>query len=220
MVMAFLETSETSFHSPNAWLPDSVDLPVRPIPSGQPLSFFPAGAEIYAQGEKCAGLYRVEFGAVRVYRLLADGRRQISAFHLADETFGFEADDTHHFFAEAICSTGVRALRTSIGNDLSGELLPMALKGLVRAQEHLLVLGRQNAIERIAAFLTDMAERQGGLKQVELPMSRADIGDYLGLTVETVSRVFSKLKQTGVVKLASLRSVEILKLHALRNMAA
>lgn len=62
----------------------------------QPLSFYPAGAEIYAQGEKAGGFYQVEFGAVRVYRLLADGRRQISAFHLAGETFGFEADTTHH----------------------------------------------------------------------------------------------------------------------------
>jgi CRP/FNR family nitrogen fixation transcriptional regulator len=217
--MAFLEISDTSFHSRNAWFPDSIVLPTPPAPNGQPLSFFPAGAEIYAQGEKCGSLYRVEFGSVRVYRLLSDGRRQISAFHLAGETFGFEADDTHHFFAEAICATGVRALRTSLGNDLSSELLPMVLKGLVRAQEHLLVLGRQNAIERIAAFLTDMAERQGGLKQVELPMSRADIGDYLGLTVETVSRVFSKLRQAGIVKLTTLRSIEMVKLHALRDMA-
>ncbi|TIQ29114.1 MAG: cyclic nucleotide-binding domain-containing protein, partial [Mesorhizobium sp.] len=66
----------------------------------QPVSFFPAGSEIYAQGEKAGAFYQVEFGAVRVYRLLADGRRQISAFHLAGETFGFEADTTHHFFAE------------------------------------------------------------------------------------------------------------------------
>jgi CRP/FNR family nitrogen fixation transcriptional regulator len=218
--MAFLEMSETSFHSRNAWLPESIILPTSPAYNGQPLSFFPAGAEIYAQGEKCGSLYRVEFGSVRVYRLLADGRRQISAFHLAGEMFGFEADDTHHFFAEAICATGVCAMRTSVDNDLSSELLPMALKGLVRAQEHLLVLGRQNAIERIAAFLTDLAERQGGLKHVDLPMSRADIGDYLGLTVETVSRVFSKLKQAGVIKLANLRSVEIVKWQALQNMAA
>ncbi len=217
--MAFLEISDTSSRLQNSWLPDAIVLPTPRDMNGQPVSFFPAGAEIYAQGEKCGSLYRVEFGSVRVYRLLADGRRQISAFHLAGEMFGFEADDTHHFFAEAICATGVCAMRTSVDNDLSSELLPMALKGLVRAQEHLLVLGRQNAIERIAGFLTDMAERQGGLKQVELPMSRADIGDYLGLTVETVSRVFSKLKQAGIVKLTSLRSIEIVKLHALRDMA-
>ncbi|TJW51123.1 MAG: cyclic nucleotide-binding domain-containing protein [Mesorhizobium sp.] len=188
-------------------------------PPLQPVSFFPAGSEIYAQGEKAGAFYEVEFGAVRVYRLLADGRRQISAFHLAGETFGFEADTTHHFFAEAINATGVRIFRFATGADISRQLLPLALKGLTRAQEHLLVLGRQNAIERVAAFLVDMAERQGGLRQVELPMSRMDIGDYLGLTIETVSRVFTRLKDKGVIRLPSLRSIEIVKHDTLQNMS-
>lgn len=185
----------------------------------QPLSFFSAGAEIYAQGERAGSLYQVEFGAVRIYRLLADGRRQISAFHLAGETFGFEAGTTHHFFAEAINATGVRVFRCVAGADSSRQLLPLALKGLTRAQEHLLVLGRQNAIERVAAFLVDMAERQGGLRQVELPMSRMDIGDYLGLTIETVSRVFSRLKDKGVIRLLNLRSIEIVKQDVLQTMS-
>ncbi|TIS55523.1 MAG: cyclic nucleotide-binding domain-containing protein [Mesorhizobium sp.] len=185
----------------------------------QPVSFFPAGAEIYAQGEKAGTFYQVEFGAVRIYRLLADGRRQISAFHLAGETFGFEAGTTHHFFAEAINATAIRTFRFAAGADMSDRLLPLALKGLTRAQEHLLVLGRQNAIERIAAFLVDMAERQGGLRQVELPMSRMDIGDYLGLTIETVSRVFTRLKDKGVIRLPSLRSIEIVKHDALHAMS-
>jgi CRP/FNR family transcriptional regulator, nitrogen fixation regulation protein len=194
-------------------MPDAFD----PAPL-QPISFFPAGAEIYAQGEKAGAFYQVEFGAVRIYRLLADGRRQISAFHLAGETFGFEADATHHFFAEAISATGVRVFRLAAA-DMSRQLLPLALKGLTRAQEHLLVLGRQNAIERVAAFLVDMAERQGGLRQVELPMSRMDIGDYLGLTIETVSRVFTRLKDKGVIRLLNLRSIEIVKHDALHCMS-
>ncbi|ANT52863.1 helix-turn-helix domain-containing protein [Mesorhizobium amorphae] len=185
----------------------------------QPLSFFAAGSEIYAQGEKAGAFYQIEFGAVRIYRLLADGRRQISAFHLAGETFGFEADTTHHFFAEAINATAVRTFRVAAGVDMSRQLLPLALKGLSRAQEHLLVLGCQNAIERVAAFLIDMADRQGGLRQVELPMSRMDIGDYLGLTIETVSRVFTKLKEKGVIRLVNLRCVEIVRQDALRDMS-
>jgi len=200
-------------HSVQPSLPDAFD----PTPL-QPVSFFPAGAEIYAQGEKAGALYQVEFGAVRIYRLLADGRRQISAFHLAGETFGFEADATHHFFAEAINATAVRVLRLTAGADMSRQLLPLALKGLTRAQEHLLVLGRQNAIERVAAFLVDMAERQGGLQQVELPMSRMDIGDYLGLTIETVSRVFTRLKDKGVIRLLNLRSIEIVEQEVLQIM--
>ncbi|RUW86944.1 cyclic nucleotide-binding domain-containing protein [Mesorhizobium sp. M7A.F.Ca.US.011.01.1.1] len=209
-------TSRISVSSQSAQssLPEALD-----AASLQPISFFPAGAEIYAQGEKAGSFYQVEFGAVRVYRLLADGRRQISAFHLAGETFGFEADTTHHFFAEAINATAVRVFRFVAGADLSNRLLPLALKGLTRAQEHLLVLGRQNAIERVAAFLVDMAERQGGLRQVELPMSRMDIGDYLGLTIETVSRIFTRLKDKGVIRLLGLRSIEIVRHDALHAMS-
>ncbi|WP_419695584.1 helix-turn-helix domain-containing protein [Mesorhizobium muleiense] len=201
-------------HSVQPSLPTAFD----PTPL-QPVRFFPSGSEIYAQGEKAGAFYQVEFGAVRIYRLLADGRRQISAFHLAGETFGFEADTTHHFFAEAINATSVRVFRFATGADISRQLLPLALKGLTRAQEHLLVLGRQNAIERVAAFLVDMAERQGELRQVELPMSRMDIGDYLGLTIETVSRVFTRLKDRGVIRLLNLRSIEIIKHDALHNMS-
>ncbi len=183
--------------------------------------FVPAGAEIYAQGEASDRLYQVEFGAVRIYRLFADGRRQISAFHLGGEVFGFEAHATHHFFAEAICATGIRVLRTSpCHNELATELLPAALEGLARAQAHLLVLGRQNAAERVAAFLVEMSERQGGLDRIELPMSRTDIADYLGLTIETVSRVLSKLRQKGIIRLPTLRSIEIARRDILHDMAA
>ncbi|RWP16328.1 helix-turn-helix domain-containing protein [Mesorhizobium sp.] len=185
----------------------------RPLP----VSFFAAGSGIYAQGEKVGGHYQIEFGAVRVYRLLSDGRRQITAFHLAGESFGFEADYTHHFFAEAIVATGLRTFRPTAGVDMSRELLPLALRGMVRAQEHLLVVGRQNAVERIAAFLIDMTDRQGELTQIELPMSRQDIGDYLGLTIETVSRVLSRLRDKGILKFHSLRTLEISKPETLRS---
>lgn len=202
---------------PSHLQPSSLSAAFDSVPL-QPVSFFSAGAEIYAQGEKAGAFYQIEFGAVRIYRLLADGRRQISAFHLAGETFGFEADSIHHFFAEAINATGVRVFRLTAGADMSRQLLPLALKGLTRAQEHLLVLGRQNAIERVAAFLVDMVDRQGGLRQVELPMSRMDIGDYLGLTIETVSRVFTRLKDNGVIRLLNLRNIEILKQDVLQDM--
>jgi CRP/FNR family nitrogen fixation transcriptional regulator len=182
-------------------------------------AFYADGAEIYAQGEKNNGIYQVEFGAVRVFRLLADGRRQISSFHLAGEVFGFEASDKHRFFAEAIGATAVRSLRVSVLADLSRDLLPLALSGLTRAQEHLLVLGRQNASERVAAFLLDLADRQGGLEQFDLPMSRLDIADYLGVTIETVSRTLSSFKAKGVIRLLSLRRVEVRKWELLRQLA-
>jgi CRP/FNR family nitrogen fixation transcriptional regulator len=186
--------------------------------AAQPATLFSAGSEIYAQGEKAGDLYQIEFGAVRVYRLLADGRRQISSFHLAGEVFGFEAGSTHHFFAESIGATGIRIIRAGHA-DRSRQILPLVLQGLVKAQEHLLVLGRQHAAERVAAFLLDMAARQGDLEEFDLPMSRGDVADYLGLTIETVSRVLSRMKDKAIVRLPSLRRVRILKWETLRAMS-
>lgn len=185
----------------------------------QHVQFFASGSEIYGQGEPAGPVYQVEFGAARVYRLLSDGRRQISAFYLPGDAFGFESDGVHHFFAEAIVATGLRAYRHTSNIDMAGELLPLALRGLTRAQEHLLVLGRQNAMERVAVFLADIAERQGGTDQIDLPMPRADIGDYLGLTIETVSRVLTKLRVKGIIRLIGMRRIEICRPAALAGVS-
>lgn len=189
--------------------------PVRERRARQ-VSHFQANGEIYAPGDPVGAFYRVEFGAVRLYRLLADGRRQIIGFYLAGEVFGFEADDVHGFFAEAVCSSGIRQFPLPPDGEMASSLLSIALQALVRAQEHMLVIGRQNAAERVAAFLIDMSERQGDSDQVELAMSRTDIGDYLGLTIETVSRVFSRLRETGHIELLNSRTVRILRPDALR----
>jgi CRP/FNR family transcriptional regulator, nitrogen fixation regulation protein len=212
----------------HAYLTPNNVLPFRPVtdapfPEGsaagtsthQHVQFFSSGSEIYGQGETAGPVYQVEFGAVRVHRLLPDGRRQISAFHLPGEAFGFESDSVHHFFAEAIVATGLRAFRQTSGREMAGDLLPLALLSLTKAQEHLLVLGRQHAIERVAVFLADMAERQGGTGHIDLPMPRADIGDYLGLTIETVSRILTKLKAKGIIRLTGMRSIEVCKRGAL-----
>ncbi|MCQ1772694.1 helix-turn-helix domain-containing protein [Neorhizobium galegae] len=181
---------------------------------------FNAGAEIYAPGDKAGTFYHVEFGAVRIHRLLSDGRRQVIAFHLAGETFGFEADRTHSFFAEAIAPTGLRAISRAANDQALPELLSLALRGMLRAQEHIMMIGRQTAVERIAGFLVDMSERQGGLERFDIPMTRLDIADYLGLTIETVSRVFAKLRTAGLIKLRSIRCIEIKKHEALRSLCA
>jgi CRP/FNR family nitrogen fixation transcriptional regulator len=199
------------------------DAPVMawPFPSNpaEHTSFFRCGAEIYGQGERAGTLYQVEFGCVRIYRLMADGRRQIAAFCMAGETFGFEAEGTHQFFAEAVGATGIRMIRMTADVTASPGFASLALQTLARAQRHLLVLGRQNATERVAAFLTEMAERQGALDRFDLPMSRNDIADYLGLTIETVSRIFTKLRQRGLIRLYGSREVEITRRQALEDMS-
>jgi len=189
---------------------------VHSVSRPQPVSSFLPECEIYAQGERSGALYQIEFGAVRIYRLLSDGRRQVVAFHFAGETFGFEADRTRSFFAEAMVHTGVRTIDRPANGQATPELMALALRGLIRAQEHLLVVGRQRAMERIAAFFLDMMDRQDDRGQIELPMTRLDIGDYLGMTIETVSRTFARFREEGIIRLPSTRIVEILKPERLR----
>ena len=182
------------------------------------VTLYDPGAIIYAQGDRVGPLYLVEFGAVRIYRLTADGRRQISAFHFTGEVFGFESSDERHFYAESIDGAGVRALRPTADNRFADNVLPLALRSLTRAQEHLLVLGRQSACERIAAFLLDLAERQETEHLIDLPMPRSDIADYLGLTFETVSRTLRKLKDSRTIRVPRVKQIEVLDFAALENL--
>jgi CRP/FNR family nitrogen fixation transcriptional regulator len=186
------------------------------IPGPHLVATYKSGREIYAEGDSIDKCYQVAAGAVRVYRLLADGRRQVVSFHLAGEMFGFEAGGKHRFFAEAITETRLAVFGRRPMQEHSRELLEVALVGMARAQEHLLVIGRQCAVERMAAFLMDLSNRLGGLRQVKLPMSRQDIADYLGLTIETVSRVMTKLKERSVIALRDARTIDIVKPDALR----
>lgn len=195
-------------------------LHARTLGRPKPIVFHAADSEIYAQGESAGTIYRIAYGAVRIYRLLADGRRQVVAFHISGETFGFEAWERRSFFAESIVPTGLTTVDLDRDGGLSAELMALALRGMVRAQEHLLVVGRQNALEKIAVFLVDLDERQSGDGKIDLPMTRTDIGDYLGMTIETVSRSLSKLRDMGLVRLPNTRSVEILKPEKLRQIGA
>jgi len=201
---------------PHPLHPELPALLARARPSA--VTLYDPNAIIYAQGDAAGPLYLVEFGAVRIYRLTADGRRQISAFHFAGEVFGFEAGSEHHFYAESIDRAGIRALRPAGDDHLADNLLPLALRSLIRAQEHLLVLGRQNAQERMAAFFIDLAERQEAGRIIDLPMQRSDIADYLGLTFETVSRILRKLKDARIIRLPSTKQIEVLDFAALEDL--
>jgi len=182
------------------------------------ITLLPADSEIYAQGERSGTLYHIAFGAVRIFRLLSDGRRQVVAFHLAGETFGFEAGRDRGFFAETTVETGLRTMEAGEYDACSPELMATALRGMARAQEHLLVVGRQSALEKLAVFLVDLMDRQGDPDQIDLPMTRNDIGDYLGMTIETVSRNLTKLRTGGILQLHSSRCVELLKPEHLRRL--
>lgn len=181
-------------------------------------TFYPENSVIYAQGDKAERLYVVEFGVVRICRLTADGRRQISAFHFAGDVFGFESGDEHEFYAESVNGAGVRSFR--VNDATTPTLLAMALRSLVRAQQHQLVLGRRSATEKIAGFILDMMERLDGDAMIGLPMQRNDIADYLGLTFETVSRALRVLKDEGAINVPSVHQIEVLDQPALELLAA
>jgi CRP/FNR family nitrogen fixation transcriptional regulator len=187
-----------------------------------PMAIFNPGAEIYAEGDKSGALYQVAFGVVRIYRLLADGRRQICAFQMPGEIFGFESGAERHFFADAVNLVGLRILRPGSEAELSHELFKLALSSLNRAHDHLLTVGRNDAAGRVAAFLIEMASRQDSRDHdvIDLPMSRADMADYLGLTIETVSRVLTKLKAARIIRLKTSRHLDVLRWDILEDMTA
>ena len=186
---------------------------------------FARNAEIYAEGETAGYVYKLISGVVRVSKLLPDGRRQISAFHMPGEMFGFEADEVHHASAEAVVPTKVVAYRWEgvLGAEKQPasflrELLNLTVLGLRHTQDHLLLLGRKNALERLAEFLLEMSARMGGSSVLDLAMPRHDIADYLGLTLETVSRMFAELKEMGAIRLELARRVHLLDKAALKAM--
>ncbi len=190
-------------------------------PVGIPMSFA-RNAEICGEAEPSGRIYMVVSGVVRISKLLPDGRRQISAFHMAGDLFGFEPDEIRHFSAEAVVQTKVVAFKwqslIAAGVQSSAffrELLHVTMKGLRHTQEQLLLIGRKNALERVAAFLLEMVGRSGKVGPVELAMPRHDIADYLGLTLETVSRMFAELRAQGVIKLEGARRVHVLDLERL-----
>jgi len=195
----------------------SLDLMGAPMP-------FARNAEIYGEDEPAEYLYKVVSGAVRTYRVLHDGRRQIGAFLLPGDMFGLEAGATHTTSAEAIADSVVLVIKRSAvialaerDAEVARQLWTLTAKELGRAQNHMLVLVR-NAQERIASFLLEMAERAPGADSVELPMSRQDIADYLGLTIETVSRTLTQLEAAAAIALPSSRRVVLRNRSALTRL--
>ena len=188
---------------------------------------FGRNKEIYAEGEPAGNVYKVVSGVVRISKVLRDGRRQISAFHTPGDMFGFEIGDLHHASAEAVTPAKVIVYKwqslLAAGSHSAGlvqDLLNLTMVGLRQTQDHLLLLGRKNALERVAAFLLDMAKRAKGDSVVELAMTRHDIADYLGLTLETVSRMLAELMEYGAIRLEGARRVHLLDSERLAAMSA
>jgi CRP/FNR family transcriptional regulator, nitrogen fixation regulation protein len=187
-------------------LSDSINLMGATVP-------YSRNAEIFGENEPADYVYKVVAGAVRTYKVLADGRRQIGAFYLPGDVFGLEGNDSHTFSAEAIGDTKILVIKRSAlmalaarENKVARQLWSMMGQELRRVQEHTLVLIK-TAKERVVGFLLEMTERIPGGSHLELPMTRQDIADYLGLTMETVSRTLADLENSSAIELASARRI-------------
>jgi len=179
------------------------------LPAAESIRVFAAGEEIHAQGGKADRIYRVEFGMVCSYLLTSEGRRLVREFHLPGEYFGLDTEGTRQFFADAISTTGLLPVPWRRIGNLDPDVVEAALQTHVRVEQRLLLIRPQNAIQRMALFLLDISERMGKPDLLELPMSRADIGDHIDLSVETVSRVVSRLRASGHIDLVSPRIIRI-----------
>ena len=192
---------------------------------GAPM-LFTRNEEIYGEAEAADYLYKLVSGAVRMYKVLTDGRRQIGAFYLPGDMFGFEPGDEHASSAEAIGNVTVLAFkRTAVlalaarDGEVARQLWELTAHELDRSHKHslLLILSAQ---ERVASFLLEMAGRSYASGELELPMSRQDIADYLGLTIETVSRTLAHLESAGAIAVPVARRITLRNSRMLNRLNA
>lgn len=189
-----------------------------------------ANHTIIDEGEPAHGMYNVTAGAVKLYKLMPDGRRQITGFLFAGDFIGLATNNAYVYSAEALVPTSLCRIPRRQMDQLMEEfpklqrrLFGMASNELAAAQDQMLLLGRKSAKEKIASFLLGLSERANRRGQpespVHLPMSRADIADFIGLTTETVSRTITQLKGSGVIRLLDGGRIDLVDRQALADLA-
>jgi CRP-like cAMP-binding protein len=183
--------------------------------------------EIFGEGEPAEYLYQVVRGLVRSCKVLSDGRRQIAGFYMPGDVFGLELDEEHHFSAEAVNNAVILAFKRSAimglavrDADFARQLWAVTAQECRRAQKHVVILRCLNARQRVAAFLLLMALRSSGDNEIELSMTRRDIADYLGLTIETVSRTIWQFENDALIGIASTRRIILRDRATLVSIAA
>jgi CRP/FNR family nitrogen fixation transcriptional regulator len=186
---------------------------------------FAKGEEIFGQEEDADMIYFLVSGAVRTTRLLADGRRQIGNFYYPQELVALETGPTHRFGADALIDSVLQVLKRSslravnADGELDRAIWEATRRELERTQDHVMVLGRKTACEKVATFLNDLARRHDD-EDVDVPMRRQDMADYLGLTIETVCRMVTQLQEAEIVKFAGSRTFRVKRWDELAQLAA
>lgn len=187
------------------------------------------GETVFAEGDDAESVYEVIRGMVRLYKLLPDGRRQITGFLTAGQLLGLAPEGICVYSAEAITPVTLCRYKRSSFERLIDEvpgfarrLLTVTSHELNAAQDQMLLLGRKSATEKVASFLLMMAGRDvdAAHDEVQVPMTRNDIADYLGLTIETVSRTLTRFRQDGLIALPTPARIKILDRDQLDELAA
>ena len=187
---------------------------------------YPPDAEIYGEEEQAEYFYTVVNGSVRTYKTLKNGRRQIAAFYVPGDVFGLETRGEHTLSADAVVESSLLLINRSAlvalaeqDKDAAGRLWTLTAAELRRVQDHIRLFALP-ARERVAGFLVEMAQRLSANDEVELPMARQDIADYLGLTVETVSRSFTQLERLDAITVQTSRRILLRNYFALVRLSA
>jgi CRP/FNR family transcriptional regulator len=184
------------------------------------------GATVIAEGDPATDLFNVVRGTVKLYKLLPDGRRLVTGFLFPGDFLGIALNDTYAYSAEAIeplqlCRFPRKKLEALLAElpRLERRLLGETAHELAAAQDQMLLLGRKTAKERVASFLVGLSRRATKRRRpaspLEIPMSRTDMADYLGLTTETVSRTLTQLRQAKLIAAKGRNGIEILNMRAL-----
>jgi CRP/FNR family nitrogen fixation transcriptional regulator len=196
----------------------------RSLPANKSVLKFAGGQQIYGVGEKAVLFFKLASGIVRTCKFLNDGRRQIDAFYLPGYVFGLELSTEYSLSAESICNSNVISYRrrdlealAARSEEFSQQAFSYAMQNLARAQQHAALLGK-SAIERLAAFLTDRAACLPEGQVLTLGMPRRDIADYLGLTIETISRSFAHLEARALIELQTARQIRLKDSEGLRRL--
>lgn len=189
-----------------------------------------AGETLFMEGDPPAAVYTLTSGAMRLSKLLSDGRRQIAGFLFGGDFLGLTVEDAHLFTAEAIGDSVVcrfpRARFEAFLEEhpqMERRLFAIAAHELAAARQQLVLLGRKTATEKVVSFLLMLGSRcrnEGGLAdEVAVPMTRTDIADYLGLRIETVSRELTALKTSRLIRLTGTHALRLLDKPRLQAMA-
>ncbi len=229
---AFVDPAPAANQAAAAWQPRAMTSRLNsteadPIVPGALVLRYSADSEIFSEGDDADFYYKVVSGVVRSCKFLSDGRRQIDAFYQAGELFGFETRWVHGLSAEAVSDCSVIAYRRRGLEEMAArdegtalKLYSYAIRCLERTRAHALLLGRGSASQKLAAFLLEMPTTRPLDDMLDLVMTRQDIADYLGLTIETVSRTLSQFERDGVIALSTARRIRLKSRTKLRNLCS